>query len=107
MYYPTFLVFTGAEVKSVFRNPQRNYETLKVWLTELIGDSLTLVTNDTRVIEEMDTKAVSKLWEEMQSVLSDKQIRESDTQDVAFIDVLRSVSEQTVKENRRLEGLVR
>ena len=110
MSFPTFLVIapnSGAEIKSQFRHPQRNYETLKDWLIEIIGDSLTLVTTDPKILEELDSKSLTKLWDEMQLVMSDKQIRESDTQDVAFIDVMRSVSEQTIKENRKLEGLVR
>ena len=82
MYFPTFLVIapnTGSEMKSVFRNSQRNYETLKNWLIENIGDSLTLVTSDPKILEELDSKSLTKLWNEMQLVMSDKKIRESDT----------------------------
>ena len=81
MKFPAFIAIApkSAEAKSVFKNPQRNYETLKMWLSEVIGDQLTLITNDTHVLEEMDTKSFSKLWEEIQSIMSDRQIRDSDT----------------------------
>ena len=40
MYFPAFIAIApkSAEAKSVFKNPQRNYETLKMWLSEVIGD---------------------------------------------------------------------
>ena len=94
--FPTFLMIapnSSAEMKSLFRKPHRNYETLKDWLLENLGDSLTLVTTDPKVLDELDSKSLTKLWDEMQLIMSDKQIRDSDTQDVAFIDVMRSVSE--------------
>ena len=64
MYFPAFIAIApnSADAKSVFKNPQRNYETMKIWLSEVIGDQLTLITNDTHVLEEMDTKSFSKLW---------------------------------------------
>ena len=39
-------------------------------------------------------------------MLSDKKVRSSDTQDVAFIDVMKTVNEATLKENKRLESLI-
>ena len=39
--------------------------------------------------------------------MSEMRIRQSDTQDVAFIDVLKSVSEQTLKEQHKIEGMIR
>jgi hypothetical protein len=82
MYFPTFLVVaphTNGVAASVFKNPQRNYETMKIWLMDVIGDKMQLVTNDTKVLEEMDSKVLAKMWDEMQAILSDRQIRDSDT----------------------------
>ncbi|TNV76420.1 hypothetical protein FGO68_gene10586 [Halteria grandinella] len=107
MYFPHFTAIkagTNGQEHSHFRNAVRNYETLKEWVVEVMGDTPIV---DSGYMEQREGEEVRKVQEELQSVLSDLRVRGSDTQDVAFIDVMKSVSEQGIKDQRKLEGLLK
>ena len=59
------------------------------------------------MLGQFEAVALYKLNEELHSVLTDINIRKSDTQDVAFIDVMKSVSEATIKESTTIEGMLK
>ena len=73
---------------------------------EVLGDT-PLKTTDPAVLGQFEAVALYKLNEELHSVLTDINIRKSDTQDVAFIDVMKSVSEATIKESTTIEGMLK
>ena len=66
-----------------------------------------LKTTEPAILKEFEEKSIKKISSEITSLLSEIRIRQSDTQDVAIIDVMKTVSESTLKEQHKLEGMIR
>ena len=79
---------------------------MKTWMLDVMGDTPLQETNDTTLQDQFDVNTLKKYNMEIQGVLSDLKVRNSDTQDVAFVDILKSVTEQTLVESRKLEKVM-
>jgi hypothetical protein len=64
---------------------------------EVLAD-MPLKTTEPAILKEFEEKSIKKISSEITSLLSEIRIRQSDTQDVAIIDVMKTVSESTLKE---------
>ena len=38
---------------------------MKLWIVENVGETISLVTNDTSVIEDLEGRQLTKTWEEL------------------------------------------
>ena len=79
--FPYFIAIDpskGGAEKSVFRSNSRTYDSFKWWMIETMGE-VPLRTNDTKIFEELEQKTIGKVLSEVQNVLSDIRVRNSDT----------------------------
>lgn len=110
--YPYFVAIkpnTGTDIASRFSYNQRNYNTMKRWIFEVLGDTPKVSPKKQQQKSAVvdDELQLKKFIEDVQQVMSDSFVKISDTQDMAFTDVLRTVSNRTFNSNKKLEEAIR
>ncbi len=77
IYFPHFVAIapdTNGDELTHFKGSERNYQTLKPWILEIMAD-VPLKTTDTNLLKEFEEKSIKKINSDITSILSEIRIR--------------------------------